>query len=288
MSRNKVNISLSDSIIGSDFFNTLNLNIQNVCLNLMKNINLNIFNQYINSISIWYEYEQLGLVIIYKSDTLSKSDNLNIFNQIISTLSDHTFKILAYKNNPSESVLNYVIKNDFKINGYAISFNSFRQTNSEVSKLANQMLSAELNKTNDTNNNFFGLGGESGLIFWQNKSKILNYYLITDSENIYSDFKTNGLESSKTDLVNYDILDDKYWLNPKYKDWILFVNISKTGLKHMAQYVRIFKKIVYVGCDKKTIELDTNNLSKYYVLKKNIQITPNNFILVFYSKSDLS
>ena len=281
MLRNKVNISLSDSIIGSDFFNTLNLNIQNVCLKLMKNMNLNILNQYINSISIWYEYEQLGLVIIYRSDTLSKSDNLKIPNQIISTLSDHTFEILAYKNNPFESVLNYVIKNDFKINGYAISFNSFRQSNSEVSKLANQMLLAELN---DTNNNFFGLGGESGLAYWQNQSNILDYYLITDSENIYQDYLTNGLESSKTELVVYDILDEKYWLNPKYKDWILFVNISKTGLKHMAQYIRIFKKIVYVGCDKKTIELDTNNLSKYYVLKKNIQIMPNNFILVFDAK----
>jgi hypothetical protein len=79
-------------------------------------------------------------------------------------------------------------------------------------------------------------------------SKISDYHLITDNQNIYNDFLSNGFDNLKTELVVYKILDSTYWSNPTYNDWLLFVNISKSGLKQMAKYIHTFSKIIYVGC----------------------------------------
>ena len=286
MLRNKINTNLTISENDYTFLNTLDPNINKIYLIIQQHILSNSYNCNINSISIWYEFDQLGLIINYNqsknpstnlSTNLSADASTNSTKQIAKIIYENGYKlkILGYKNNSFDSKIAYIINNYFEIYNYKMSINSFRQPFTYISDLANQIVKSEIK------DNFFGLGGESGLICKRNMDIITKYHLITDNSNIHMDFLSNGFDQLNIELVNYKNLGDDYWSNLVYENWLLFVNISKTGLKLMAKYIRLFNSIVYVGCDSNTIKTDIIGLSKYYTLRKNIQITSNNFILIF-------
>jgi len=285
MLRNKITTSLKFDNSSDEY---LTKSVDPTIINIYNMININIVKfieskQYkiFNSITIWYENNQLGIVINF--DNKISIDDLILISYVklivfIPNIPD--LQILAYKNNTYDSDIIYIYKNNtFDISNYKMSINSFRQPYFDISNLVNNMVRTELQ--NNHSMNFFGLGGECGLICKQNIDLIKKYYLITDNVNIYQDFLLNGFEQHYTELVKYPELDEKYWSNSTYDDWLLFVNISKTGLKHMAKYIKIFKKIVYIGCDKKTINSDIANLLNHYVLRETMQIMTNNFILIF-------
>jgi hypothetical protein len=289
MLRNKINTNLKVSEVDYSFYNTINPDIKKIYLILQQHLLSSSYDSDINSISIWYEFDQLGLIINYNGPTNGQTNGLfdtstEQIGQIINQ-NQIELKILAYKNNSFDSNIKYIINNPFLIHNYKMSINSFRQPFSDISDMANQIVKSELK------DNFFGLGGESGLICKRNMDLITDYHLITDNSNIHMDFLSNGFDQSKTELVNYKNLGNNYWSRTSISDyrlvndnWLLFVNISKTGLKTMAKYIRFFSSIVYVGCDSKTIKADINGLSEYYLLRESIQIMENNFILIFDKK----
>ena len=219
-------------------------------------------------IKINYKYYN-KLLTYYKINDFIKINNLSGENIILN---------LDYQNNVR--INNMYIPQYFKNNIIFQSYNSFQQTNKNLSKY---IYSYILNYI-ETNNykNIIGIGGES--FYYLITSKLIgnaNLNFFTNSINIYKDSIFNmqfifNIKNINVNLINYD----KYVFDyDKYSFCIL--NLSKIPL-NIIQQLNNISTILIISCDHKDFWNKIKSLKFHKIIsrKKFVCYKTNMFITV--------
>ncbi len=226
--------------------------------------------------------DQYSITIIYEKN---KNIDKNIWYEIYNNYKDINLTVFCINYENMERI--YLTEKKSIINKY-YNFNWNSNPNSfiQVNKNAELWIHDCVRRYYNCNEWFYGLGGQMGIYSKfltsnnnekdnnngkDNTNNITNnntnnkYINLTDCEYIYEDCLDNG--QTNIFLVSYDKVELKSYF--KNKDSTLVINISKTGLKHLAKSVLDLecKQIIYIGCCEKYIARDLEILCNKYKIE---------------------
>ncbi|QKF94423.1 hypothetical protein QKU48_gp0965 [Fadolivirus algeromassiliense] len=255
---NKIIDSYTDKI--TDQY--LLIKINNVLI-LLKSMNLKIPYAYFQKSNYCNDYGILFSLNCINQDTIQLFDNL---------LNDVDLKVVCYNTINSSSYTMYhttIQRLPYKYYDFVwyVSLDSFIQVNPETSKQIHTIVDDLIIKGSELN--YYGLGGEMGMYAYKYKNAYKTIKCITNSNAIYSDYKTNT-SSDDCILVDYNTIN----LINVFTDTmnsVLLVNISRNGLRNLADQINLikFRQIIYIGCCDKAVIRDINSLTLYRVNKIN-------------------